>query len=162
MYLFDADTFISASRLHYSFDLAPGFWKWLASEAIREQVASIEAVRDEITAGTGPLVDWAETLLPDDFWLSHTSGSLSCGSALAEWAMHPDRIYTQAARDEFLGKADYHLIAQAKSGGHTVVTMEKAEPKAKRKVKIPDACHAFEVACMQPFEVYRKLGMSLG
>ena len=161
MYLFDSDTFIGASRLYYSFDLAPGFWEWLASEEVRKQVASVEAVRDEITAGTGPLVEWAKGL-PDDFWLPHTTDSLSWGSALSEWVMDPDRIYTQAARDEYLGKADYHLVAQAKAGGHAVVTMEKSEPNAKKKVKIPDACRAFDVPCVQPFQVYRSLGMSLG
>lgn len=160
MYLFDSDAFIGASRLYYSFDLAPGFWEWLGSSQVRERVGSIEAVRDEITAGTGPLVDWANGL-PGDFWLPHTADSLGCGSALSEWVMHPDRNYTQAARDEYLGKADYHLVAQAKAGKHTVVTMEKSEPSAKRKVKIPDACLAFGVPCIQPFEVYRKLGMSL-
>jgi hypothetical protein len=40
--------------------------------------------------------------------------------------------------------------------------MEKSEPNAKKKVKIPDACLAFGVPFVQPFQVYRSLGMSLG
>jgi hypothetical protein len=160
MYLFDSDTFIGASRLYYSFDLAPGFWEWLGSPEIRQQVAPVDAVRKEVTAGTGPLVDWAKGL-PDDFWLSHTDESLSWGSELSSWVMHPDRIYTQAARAEYLDKADFHLVAQAKAAGHTVVTMEKSEPNSKKRVKIPDACLAFGVPCVQPFQVYRTLGMRL-
>jgi len=52
MYLLDANAFMEASRLYYGFDIAPGFWTWLGDRKLTGQVASIEAVKDEITAGT--------------------------------------------------------------------------------------------------------------
>ena len=64
MYLLDTNAFNEASRLYYAFDIVPGFWTWLGDSARTGQVASIEAVRDEITAGTGDLVEWASARPP--------------------------------------------------------------------------------------------------
>src|SRR5680860_1178527 len=69
MYLLDANAFMEANRLYYAFDIAPGFWTWLGDPTRVGQVASIDAVKDEITAGTGDLVDWARAR-PDSFWLA--------------------------------------------------------------------------------------------
>lgn len=160
MYLLDADTFITPSRLHYSFDIAPGFWEWLAKTTTRQHLASVEAVRDEIAVGHGDLVTWAAHL-PTDFWIQHGTDSLQCAHDLSNWVVHPDRIYRQAAQSEFLGKADYHLIAQAKAGDHTVVTLEQPAPMSQRRIKIPDACDAMGVRCIGPYEVYRHLGLRL-
>lgn len=160
MYLLDADTLIGASRLYYSFDLAPGFGSGCRAQRSERMWRPLRQCGEKSPWGrvrwwTGPKG------LPDDFWLPHTAASLSCGSALSNWVVHSDRIYTQAAKDEYLGKADLHLVAQAKAADHTVVTMEKSEPNSKKKVKIPDTCLAFGVPCVQPFQVYRTLGMRL-
>ncbi len=56
MHLLDANAFMEANRLYYGFDIAPGFWTWLGDPSLVGQVASIDAVKDEITAGTGDLV----------------------------------------------------------------------------------------------------------
>lgn len=160
MYLFDANTFMEAARLYYSFELAPGFWEWLVSESMRDQIASIEAVKDEITAGTGQLVAWAESI-PTDFWRPVTEETLTRASAVSEWAADPGRNYTQAAVDDFLGKADYWLVAEAMATAATVVTRELSSPDSRRRIMIPDACAAFGVRCAQPFPVYAALGLRL-
>ena len=55
----------------------------------------------------------------------------------------------------FLQVADYYLVAQARSGRHTVVTHD--EPSAStRKIKIPDACIGFGIKCMTPYEMLRR------
>jgi len=69
MYRLDANAFMVANRLYYAFDIAPGFWTWLGDPSLAGQVASIDAVKDEITAGTGDLVDWARARLAS-FWLA--------------------------------------------------------------------------------------------
>lgn len=66
MHLLDANALMEANRLYYAFDIAPGFWTWLGDPTHVGQVASIDAVKDEITAGTGDLVDWARAR-PDSF-----------------------------------------------------------------------------------------------
>lgn len=160
MHLFDSNTFMEGARLYYGFNLAPGFWTWLVSDNMRDEIASTEAVKDEITAGTGALVAWAEAI-PADFFRPITETTLESASALSEWAADPGRNYNQAAVDGFLSKADYWLVAEAMATGSTVVTREGSSPDSKKRILIPDACVAFGVRYAQPFPVYSALGLRL-
>ena len=160
MYLLDSNAFMEANRLYYGFDIAPGFWTWLGDGSLRRQVGSIEAVKDEITAGTGDLVDWANAL-PTDFWLPGTEAVLTAMTELAAWAADPSRQYRQDAVDDFLGSADLKLIAHAKASESTLVTREQPAPDSKKKIKIPDVCLVFGVAWTDPFSTYRSLGLRL-
>ena len=47
-YLLDANVFIAAKNLHYSFDFCPAFWDWLISGNAAGSVFSIEKVGDEV------------------------------------------------------------------------------------------------------------------
>lgn len=78
---------------------------------------------------------------------------------LTAWVDSPERGYRQAAREEFLRIADYYLVAQAHAGKHTVVTSELPAPESKRRILIPDACNAMNVAYKEPFWVYKRLGL---
>lgn len=160
MYLMDSNAFMEANRLYYAFDLAPGFWDWLGGSSLAGQVASIDAVKDEITAGSGDLVDWARAR-PSAFWLTDTSAVVAAMTQLSAWATNPARQYRQEAIDEFLDSADYKLIAHAMATDATVVTREQPAPDSKKKIKIPDVCNAFGVVWTDPFSLYRTLGMRL-
>lgn len=160
MYLLDANAFMEANRLYYGFEIAPGFWTWLGDPSLVGQVASIDAVKDEITAGTGDLVDWARAR-PASFWLTDTDDVLLAMRELAAWAADPARQYRQEAVDEFLDSADLKLIAHAMAAGATLVTREQPAPDSKKKIKIPDVCKDFGVAWTDPFSLYRTLGMRL-
>lgn len=159
-YLLDANAFMEAARLYYSFDMVPAFWNWLQGGALAGRVNSIEAVRKEITNGQGDLVTWARAM-PSNFWLQDSADSLANTRHLAAWANHPDRPYNQAAISEFMASADLRLIALAMATGGTVATREVPAPRSQKKVKIPDVCDAFGVHCVTPFESYRSLGMCL-
>jgi hypothetical protein len=160
MFLLDANAFMEASRLYYAFDLAPGFWDWLASDDRAGQVASIEAVRDEITAGSGDLVGWAESL-PEGFWLPDTAETVVAMAEVAAWTTDGGRQYRQEAIDEFLDSADLKLVAHGVVSGAAVVTRERPAPESRKRVKIPDACNAFGVSWQDPFSAYRSLGLRL-
>lgn len=160
MYVLDSNAFMEANRLYYAFDIAPGFWTWLGDPSLAGQVASIEAVKDEITPGTGDLVDWARAR-PTAFWLTDTASVVAAMAELSAWATDPARQYRQEAIDEFLDSADYKLIAHALATGATVVTREQPAPESKKKIKIPDVCNAFDVPWTDPFTLYRALGMRL-
>lgn len=160
-YLFDSNTFIEAARLYYSFELAPGFWDWVISDAMRGHIASIEAVREEISNGSGDLVDWATRSVPDDFWRPVTEATLAAAQELSKWATDPLRGFKQAAVDQFLASCDYWLIAEGMASGLTVVTREASAPGSRKSIKIPDACQPFGVHCEQPFPVYQRLGLKL-
>lgn len=160
MHLLDANAFIEASRFYYAFDLAPAYWDWLQDPAHEGTLASIEAVKDEITSGDDALVEWAKRM-PEGFWLPISEESLAALTVAAAWAADPARPFTQAAVDEFMGSADLQLVAQAMALEATVVTRETADPNCKRRVKLPDACAAMGVQCVQPFDAYRALGLRL-
>jgi hypothetical protein len=160
MYLLDSNAFMEANRLYYAFDIAPGFWTWLANPDLANQLSSIEAVKDEITAGTGDLVLWARAQ-PATFWLPDSTAVVAAMTEIAASVTDPARQYRQEAVDEFLDSADYRLIAQARATGSTVVTREQPAPDSQKKVKIPDVCNAFDVAWTDPFSAYRALGMRL-
>jgi hypothetical protein len=160
MHLLDANAFMEASRLNYAFDIAPGFWAWLGDDALAGAVGSIEAIKAEITSGTGDLVTWAGAL-PARFWLQDSDDVVAAMTALAAWANDPARHYRQQAVDEFMASADLSLIAHAIVSGATVVTRERPAPDSKKKIKIPDVCDAFNVVWTEPFAAYRTLGLRL-
>lgn len=159
-YLLDANAFMEAARLYYGFDLAPGFWDWLAGPSVSGKVASVDAVRDEILSGEGDLVDWARGL-PSAFWLADSDDSVGHMRDLIQWVSEPSRTYNDAARAEFFGSADLRLIAQAMASGGVVATREVSAPRSQKRIKIPDVCAVFGVRCVTPFDAYRALGMRL-
>jgi len=63
--------------------------------------------------------------------------------------------YAAVARNTFLQVADYYLVAQAKAGGHVVVTHEVPREGTKR-IKIPNACLGVGVKYLTPFEMLRR------
>ena len=70
-YLLDANVFIQAKNLYYSFDFCPAFWDWLDKANADGTVFSIERVQDEIVAGDDQLSEWVRQrpnlfLKPDD------------------------------------------------------------------------------------------------
>lgn len=159
MYLLDANVFMTAANTYYAFDLAPSFWAWLKLPRVRESTASITAVRQEVTRGSGALVAWAKQL-PSDFWIPDDEDSLAIVGQLAAWSSG-STLYQTTAVSTFMASADIRLIATAAAHGDTVVTHETPEPQSKKRIKIPDACDAFHVPCIRPFAAFRELGMSL-
>lgn len=70
--------------------------------------------------------------------------------------------FTRDALAEFTGNnADYLLVAYAREHQHTVVTHERSQPKARKRVLIPDACLAMGVRTMDTFQMLRKAGARL-
>lgn len=160
IYLLDSNAFMEAARLYYGFDMVPAFWSWLKGKPLSGRVGSIQAVKDEIMNGEGDLVDWARAM-PSEFWLSDSSASIANMARLAAWVSESERPYEQPAVSEFMSSADMRLIALAMETGGTVATREAPAPRSKKKIKIPDVCAAFGVACVTPFDSYRSLGMRL-
>lgn len=163
MHLFDANTFMESMRTYYPIDVAPAYWAWLVSAHDKRQLASVEAVYDEIVSGNqaeDELIKWAKST-PSTFWMPDTVDSLHAVTLIGQWANDPARPYNDAARSEFMDSADLRLIAQAHVIRGVVVTREVAAPTARKRVKIPDACEAFGIDCSQPFPVYRQLGLKL-
>ncbi len=158
MYLVDANVLIDAKNRYYAFDIAPGFWTWLDHAYAQGAVSSIEKVGEEIRRGDDELAKWA-TKHPE-FFHSIDQQTASRFRQLSTWAQ--SQSFTQAALEEFsMDAADYQLVAHAAAHEYTVVTHEIAGSGSLKKVKIPDACRALGVECINPFEMLRRTGTRL-
>ncbi|GAA4236783.1 DUF4411 family protein [Actinomadura meridiana] len=158
MYLVDANVLIEAKNRYYAFDIAPGFWAWLDRAHANSLACSIDNVRDELISGNDPLADWARDRR--DFFRPVDAIATAELKPLAQWAT--SRQYAPAAVNEFVGNtADYFLIAYAKAHGHTVVTQERPQPTAKKRVLIPDACVAMSVTTCDTFDMLRRTNTRL-
>ena len=151
-YLLDADVLIRAKNLHYGFDFCPAFWDWLVASNESGLVFSVEKVGDEVQAIADELSVWAADQ-GDGFFLRPDASVFPAMAEVSAWVSGQD--YEPAAVSTFLQVADYYLVAQARAGGHTVVTHEvpSASP---RKIKIPDACIGLGTKCMTPYEMLRR------
>lgn len=153
-YLFDADVFLEAKNRHYGLDFCPAFWEWVATAHAAGQVFSIARVQTELR--DADISAWARAQ-PDGFFLPVEDDDLPSLQAVTEWAFNQPN-YIEAARNDFLSKADFHLVGQALAGGHTVVTHEGSHPESTKRIMIPDACNGVGVEWTNIFDVLRALG----
>lgn len=160
MYLLDANVFIEAKNRYFGFDICPGFWSWIAERHAAGTVFSIEGVRAELARGSDELSRWA-TARPPSFFLSPDTAALPHFASLSQWAANPQQGFTQPAVSVFLAAADYSLVAQAKALSYTVVTHERPDPFAKKRILIPNACQALAVSFISPIEFMRSEGLRL-
>jgi len=151
-YLLDADVFIAAKNLHYGLDFCPAFWDWLIAGNAAGSLFSIEKVGDEVQAVADELSEWAAKR-GNGFFLSPDASVFPALAAVSNWAN--GQAYTPAAVSTFLQVADYYLVAQARAGGHTVITHEVPSASI-RKIKIPDACLGLGIKFMTPYEMLRR------
>lgn len=151
-YLLDTNVFIQAKDLHYGFDFCPAFWDWLAQKHEEGTVFSVEKVRDELVAVDDELSEWARSRGPEFF---RRPGTADFESLAATSRRAANAGYEPGAVRGFLLVADYYLVAQARTGGYTVVTHE-VPAASPRKIKVPDACLALGVECVSPFGMLRR------
>lgn len=155
MYLLDANVFIEAKNRYYAFDLAPGFWQWLDADSAAGEIGSIDEVGAELKRGNDDLAQWAKAR-PQVFRTLDAATSAKL-TELSTWANSGQ--FTPAAVSEFLGIADYFLVAYAAAHGHTVVTHELFQANAKNRVLIPNACQALGVDYCTTFTMLRGRGV---
>jgi hypothetical protein len=153
-YLLDANVMIAAQNLHYGFDFCPGFWDWLLVAHDAGKVFSVEKVGDEVLGLDDELSDWASGR-GERFFLRPDASVFPAMADVSAWAN--GQGYEPAAVSTFLQKADYYLVAQARAGGHAVVTHEVPSGST-RKIKIPDVCIGLGIKCMTPFQMLRLEG----
>lgn len=157
MYLIDSNVLIQAKNGAYGMDIAPGFWDWMESAHASSQVFTVAAVVDELKDGGDDLATWVRGM-PPTFGLPVTGATAPSLAATSQWVAGQPQ-FTPAARSEFLRVADYFLVAQGAELNFTVVTHERPDPAAKRRIKIPDACAGVGVSYMTPWQVLRAEGV---
>lgn len=155
MYLLDSDTFIQAKNLYYGFDICPGYWEWMDGAVDGCAVRSVSKVYDELVAGNDELAQWIKGRKEDGRFLPITDpATQNAFREIAAAVQGSD--YQPPAKAQFLAGADPWLVAKARVLGATVVTMERPNPAAKRRVPLPNICIAFGVQWMDTFALLRQ------
>ncbi len=157
-YLLDANVLIAAKRDHYRFSTFPCFWSYIEKRAADGTLTSVAAVRRELVDKKDELSTWVADMCPAGLFEDPDGATGVAMSRLATWVMSPSRIYTPAARAQFLAVADSVIVAHSLAHNHTVVTLEKPEPNSKKRVKIPDACMAMGVPWVSCYQMLEDLG----
>ncbi len=156
-YLLDSNSFIQPKNTFYSFAGCPSFWDWLIQANRRGCVYSVLRVERELKEQEDELSKWVDKC-GDNFFLAPDNKSVPDLQEVAQW-VQDHAAYTDAARQEFFRKADYYLIAQARTLGFKVVTFEKHENSIHR-VKIPTVCDGVGVKHCNLFEMLNAEGAS--
>lgn len=111
------------------------------------RIESIDRVHTELQRGNDDLADWAGRDFADAFARTDTPAVVQAYARVMQW-VEAARQYRTAARTEFANGADGWLVA----------TNEKANPESKAGVPLPNVCTAFDVECMDTFEMQRRIG----
>lgn len=156
-YLLDTNIFLDAMKRYYAFDLCPGFWTSLVDQHALGHVFSIDRVRDELDEVDDGLKQWITTVMPAaHFAASGDDGTIDWFTKMMTWVQAQTQFFPQA-KAEFAGVADGWLIAYAKAHGMIVVTHEVHAPDARKKIPMPNVCHAFGVPYVNTFDMLRTL-----
>ncbi|GAB4557168.1 MAG: DUF4411 family protein [Haliangiales bacterium] len=151
MYVLDANIFIQAKNAHYGLDFCPAFWDWIIERHHDGTLCSIDEVLSELRGKSDELSEWAKD--NDNIFHPADQERLDALPLISQWANAQD--YDQSAIGEFLGCADYHLVAHAFAHQYTVVTYER-ESTSRKRIKIPNACHSLDIKCDGIYAVLRR------
>lgn len=151
-WLLDTNVLVNAKRDYYGFEFCPAFWDWLDVAWEAGQVASVEAVYDELADYGDQLSDWARDHRA--FFRAPGAAEVGAMATVNGWAAASGG-YTLAAKQEFAAAADSVLLAYALAGGHTVVTHELPSNATKR-IPIPNAAAALGVSYASPWRMLRE------
>lgn len=154
-YALDANIFIQAYRMYYTFDICPGFWDALIRQHRLSNLCSVDRVKAELVHASDPLAEWAKKTVPKGFFKGTADRQVvDTFGDMVKW-VQTENQFTPEAKAQFASVADGWLIAFAKVNGLTVVTHEEYAPAAKRSVKIPNVCLEFKVDFCDTFKMLR-------
>ena len=166
-YVIDSDVLIQAHRAYYRFDICSGFWQALILHHGNSAVTSIDKVLEEINNGEGTddLKRWVANEVPRTFFDSTNDVNvINAYGILQNWANTyriSNQAYTQYAKQEFARLADAYLIAYAKANRNHVVVTQEGRHQQTGRVYIPVACDAFNIRCINAFDMLQELGVNL-
>ncbi|KJU82461.1 hypothetical protein MBAV_005346 [Candidatus Magnetobacterium bavaricum] len=159
-YALDSSIFIEAKNRYYSFDLCPGFWDALLWHHNRNLLSSIDRIKAELDRGDDDLTKWINKTMPKTCFVSTDDPEvIRWFGQIVTWVQAQSQ-FIQAAKADFAKVADGWLIAYAKANNLVLVTHEVYNQFAKGKVKIPNVCKAFNVTCVDTFDMLKDLKTS--
>lgn len=160
LHLFDANVLITASNTYYPLDRIPEFWEWVRHQATTGNIKLPVEILDEVIAGSkndDPLLDWVKT--HKDVLRFDEAADPAIVQQVVAQGYAPDLTdneLIEIGQDPFL-----IAYAVANTAERCVVTVEVSAPsKQRQNRRIPDVCRTFNVACHNPFQIYKSLGFS--
>jgi len=158
-YLFDTNIFIR-SKNEMPEDTWPTFWMRLAELMRDGKIFTSVKVKEEIEHGKDELTQWMKNNETSGFYCPVDENVLSKYSEVQNWAKNTDQ-FTQIALDDFARVADAYLVATAAAKGWMLVTYETSAPNSRKRVKLPDACHALGIGFCDLNAAFRDLGVKI-
>jgi hypothetical protein len=156
LYLLDADTVIRAHSTYYPLKRFPVFWQWLFHNGTKGLVKIPLEQFEEITAGTGELVDWLNEQKNKESLLFDEEADPDLVAAVTADGYAPDLNDAElvaVGRDPFL-----IAYAFADASERYVVSFENSAPtKQRANRKVPDVCKDLGVECVTLFELIKRL-----
>lgn len=164
LYLIDTNILIYASKVTNPLDIHPTYWAKMKEILNRDDVFSVDKVKDEIYYYEDELLNWCKENINNNFW-KKTSHILSEYAELQNWVQ--TRNYYDTALIEFadVKNADPFILAYSlntirKSQDITIVTLEVSNPDSKKRVKLPDICINFGIRFINNNEFFREIGVT--
>jgi hypothetical protein len=159
-HLVDANIFITAHRQYYPFDLAPSFWDQIIEKA-SDKIVIIEKVDKEIVKGKDLLTDWYESHKSSFTLLTIPEKEILTSYSKIINSINVNKQYKQSAKDEFAMIADSWLCAYGLAYDYTIVTLEKFDPDARKRIMIPNVCIEFGIKYIDLFNFMRQVSIRL-
>ena len=165
-FLIDSNSFISAYRNFYACDIVPAYWRILAEHIKRREIILLDMVQQELEQGNDTLPKW---ISQQNFEIcSHVSKKVIANYSyvmnyIQECGYYNAKGLESWAKNEV---ADPWLIAAAMTYGYTIVSFERCDGNLntkvlRGKVKIPDVADHFDVACIDLYEMMRRLEIKI-
>jgi hypothetical protein len=161
LYLLDANTLISGDRDAYPLQRFPIFWEWLRHQGTAGNVKIPVEIFEEVTAGTGELVDWLRVDEHKDALLLQEDVNADLVATVTTQGYAADLNENEI---ELIGR-DPFLIAYglASPAQRTVVSFEASAPAKQRgNRRVPDVCNHFRVPCCNLYALIKTLDFTTG
>lgn len=166
LYIVDTNILITPHRKSNPIDIHPTYWNKMSEILEREDVISIDKVKNEIYKHQDTLYDWCVSNIEEnDFWLS-SANAINEYAEIQNWAQN--ERYNQRALSQFADSknADPFLVAFALNKKRieeidvTIVTLEVSDPNIIREVKLPNVCLQFDIRYIDNNDFFREINIS--
>jgi hypothetical protein len=151
-YSLDTNVFIEGWLRRFPADVFPSVWSGMERLAEEGRLSVTEEVLVELERKEDDVYGWVKVredliVVPIDEEIQ-----IAVANILAEHEMLVNAIKGRSSADPF-------VIALAQVASGTVVTFEEFSYSDKRP-RIPDVCHALNIPCQKPFDMFRECGLS--
>ena len=153
-FVLDANVFIEARRRYYGLDLCPGFWDCLRHSSRTGRVVSIDPVCRELKRGKDALWAWAKNNR-DLFRDTSQPTVVEAYIAVPEW-VESNSQFSPDAKSDFLDSADGWAASYGLAHSAIVITHERYQPQAKKRVPLGNVCYQFDLNVTHTFAMLRE------